>query len=175
MADFLGSLLGSMAGPPRASEKEIAQEEVNVRGEDLWNQVRSVGGDTGWHAFNWLWRIRGLLDRLLGGIGMRRGRRHPTAIRVGDAIDFWRVIAVDPGKRLTLMAEMKLPGSAILEFTVEELQKGSRLTTTAYFHPAGVLGILYWYILAPIHPLIFKGMTRSLARKAVQKFESSVS
>ena len=157
------------------SKKEIAQEEVNVRGEDLWNQVRSVGGDTGWHAFNWLWKIRGLLDRLLGGIGMRRGRRHPTAIRVGDAIDFWRVIAVDPGKRLTLMAEMKLPGSAILEFTVEELQKGSRLTTTAYFHPAGVLGILYWYILAPIHPLIFKGMTRSLARKAVQKFESSVS
>jgi uncharacterized protein YbjT (DUF2867 family) len=150
------------------SKKEIAQEEVDTKPEDLWKQVRAVGGDTGWYAFNWLWKVRGILDRLVGGIGMRRGRRHPTAIRVGDAIDFWRVIAVEPGRRLTLMAEMKLPGSAILEFTVEEINSGSRLTTTAYFHPAGMWGLLYWYLLAPVHPLIFRGMTRALAKKAIK-------
>ena len=150
------------------SKKEIAQEDVGVKPEALWKHVSALGGDSGWHAFNWLWKTRGVIDRLFGGIGMRRGRRHPTAIRVGDTIDFWRVVSVEYGRRLTLIAEMKLPGSAVLEFEVEETQNGSRLTTTAYFHPAGVLGLLYWYVLTPVHPFIFRGMTRALAKKAVQ-------
>jgi uncharacterized protein YbjT (DUF2867 family) len=113
-----------------------------------------------------VWRLRGILDRLLGGAGMRRGRRHPTELRVGDALDFWRVVAIDPGHRLTLFAEMKLPGAAVLEFTVEKRGGASTLHTDARFHPAGVLGLLYWYALTPIHGPLFAGQTRRLCRRA---------
>jgi len=150
------------------SKKEVAHGQAAVTSEAIWNQVRALGGNNGWHALNWLWQLRGVIDRLVGGVGMRRGRRHPTGIRVGDAIDFWRVVAIDEGKQLTLMAEMKLPGSAVLEFNIDEVDDESRLTTSAYFHPAGVLGLLYWYILTPVHPYIFRGMTNALMAKAVQ-------
>jgi hypothetical protein len=150
------------------SKKEVARHQEIVTPEAIWNQVRALGGNNGWHALNWLWQLRGVIDRLVGGVGMRRGRRHPTSIRVGDAIDFWRVIAIDEGKQLTLMAEMKLPGSAVLEFNIDEVDGESRLTTSAYFHPAGVLGLLYWYALTPVHPYIFRGMTNALMTKAVQ-------
>jgi len=108
-----------------------------------------------------------LLDRLLGGVGMRRRRRDPNELRVGDVLDFWRVVQVEPVRRLTLLAEMKLPGRAVLEFQVEALdERRSRLTTEARFHPAGTLGLLYWYSLAPVHPRIFRGMTRMLVARA---------
>lgn len=98
---------------------------------------------------------------------MRRGRRHPTDIRVGDAIDFWRVAAIEPGRRLTLVAEMKLPGSAVLEFEVTPLdERRSLLSTTARFHPSGVWGLLYWYAMVPAHNLIFRRMPRNMARAA---------
>jgi hypothetical protein len=134
---------------------------------DLWRAVSSVGGRAGWPYWNTFWRLRGVLDRAVGGIGMRRGRRHPTELRVGDALDFWRVVAVDEGRRLALVAEMRLPGSAVLEFQVSELEgRGSRLTTIARYHPAGVPGLLYWYVLVPVHARIFHGLTEALVAEA---------
>jgi hypothetical protein len=102
--------------------------------------VSSLGGDTGYYYANPLWRLRGLLDRFVGGPGMRRGRRHPAEVRVGDTVDFWRVAAVEPGRRLTLLAEMRLPGAAVLELEVVPTgARTSRLLTTARFNPSGLL------------------------------------
>lgn len=135
---------------------------------DAWRAVASVGGRAGWPAYGWLWRIRAFLDRLTGGIGFRRGRRHPSDVRVGDTIDWWRVVAVEPGRRLTLLAEMKVPGAAVLELEVRPEGGGtaSTIDATAYFHPAGVWGMLYWLALKPIHGRIFKRLAVSLADRA---------
>jgi hypothetical protein len=111
-------------------------------------------------VFNWAW-IWGILDRLVGGVGLRRGRRHPTEVRVGDALDFWRVEAVEPDRLLRLRAEMKVPGLAWLQFKAEPLEDGStQLIQTAFFAPKGLFGLLYWYGLYPLHSLIFSGMIR---------------
>ena len=129
--------------------------------------VSSLGGDTGYYYANPLWRLRGLLDRFVGGPGMRRGRRHPAEVRVGDTVDFWRVAAVEPGRRLTLLAEMRLPGAAVLE--LEVVPTGARtscLLTTARFHPSGLLGLLYWNALVLAHNRIFRGMPRAIVRRA---------
>ncbi|MFN0094773.1 MAG: SDR family oxidoreductase [Dehalococcoidia bacterium] len=134
--------------------------------EALWAAASSIGGETGYFYANRLWQLRGLLDRAVGGVGMRRGRRHPAQLRVGDAVDFWRVVALEPGCRLTLRAEMRLPGSAILELEVLPDGEGSRLVTTARFHPAGLFGLLYWYSLVPAHNRIFRAMPRAIARRA---------
>ena len=133
-----------------------------------WTAIASVGGSNGWPAFSWLWRIRAILDRIVGGIGFRRGRRHPSNVRVGDTIDWWRVIAVEPGQRLTLLAEMKLPGAAVLELEAQDAQRTgtSTITVTAYFHPAGLWGLLYWLALKPVHGPIFRRLARALARRA---------
>jgi len=122
-----------------------------------------LGGDVGWLYFDWAWRMRGALDRLLGGVGLRRGRRDPDEIRVGDALDFWRVEAVEEGKVLRLRAELKVPGKAWLQFEVQPMENGtSQLNQTAYFAPKGLFGLLYWYILYSIHGLIFSGLIRKL-------------
>lgn len=136
--------------------------------EVAWRAIASVGGRSGWPAYGWLWRIRAILDRLVGGVGFRRGRRHPTEVRVGDAIDWWRVVAVEPGQRLTLLAEMKVPGAAVLELSAEASGdgRGSVITATAHFHPAGVWGMLYWLALIPIHGRIFRNLARELANRA---------
>ncbi len=134
--------------------------------EEAWAEIEAIGGDRGWYYGNALWRLRGLFDRLLGGVGMRRGRRHPRELRAGDPLDFWRVAAVEPGRRLTLVAEMKLPGSAVLELAVGPRESGSTVQLQAHFHPAGVLGLLYWYALWPIHRAMFAGLPRSIARRA---------
>lgn len=136
--------------------------------EAAWTAIASVGGRSGWPAFGWLWRIRAFLDRLVGGVGLRRGRRHPTDVRVGDTIDWWRVIAVEPGQRLTLLAEMKVPGAAVLELEVQpgRAEGTSTITATAYFHPAGLWGLLYWIALVPVHGPIFRRLARALARRA---------
>ena len=111
-----------------------------------------LGGETGWLCMNWAWAVRGFVDRVLGGVGLRRGRRDPHEVRVGDAVDFWRVEAVEPGRLLRLRAEMKLPGRAWLEFRVESADADtSRLTQTAFFAPRGLSGLLYWYLFYPIH------------------------
>jgi uncharacterized protein YbjT (DUF2867 family) len=159
------------AGRPNVSfysKRASAERACTAPASALWSAVVRVGGDEGWH-WDWLWRLRGALDRLLGGAGMRRGRRHPGELRVGDAVDFWRVVAIEPGHRLTLLAEMKLPGAAVLEFTVEDGASGeSTLRTDARFHPAGAVGLLYWYALTPIHGALFAGQTRRLCVQAEQ-------
>jgi uncharacterized protein YbjT (DUF2867 family) len=125
-----------------------------------------VGGDVGYYGFDWAWRLRGLIDTIVGGVGLRRGRRHPTAIRPGDAIDFWRVADVESGVRLELSAEMKLPGDAWLVWEVEATGEGSLLTQSAYFRPRGLGGRLYWYVLLPFHGPIFAGMLKRIAGAA---------
>jgi uncharacterized protein YbjT (DUF2867 family) len=128
--------------------------------------VRRIGGRRGWYAFNWLWRIRGFLDLLVGGVGLRRGRRDPEHVRVGDTLDFWRVEAYEPDRQLRLAAEMKVPGRAWLEFEVEPLATGSTIRQTAIFDPVGLFGLVYWSALYPVHALVFRGMLRGIARAA---------
>ncbi|MXZ62089.1 MAG: SDR family oxidoreductase [Chloroflexi bacterium] len=147
-------------------KRSRAEVHVNAPPEAVWAEVSAIGGDRGWYYANTLWWLRGLLDRLAGGVGMRRGRRHPRDLRVGDTLVWWRVEAVEPGRRLTLLAEMKLPGSAVLEFVVTPVGDGASITTQAHFHPAGMPGLLYWYALWPVHSRIFDGLTRAIAARA---------
>ncbi|MGW8123788.1 SDR family oxidoreductase [Roseivirga echinicomitans] len=127
--------------------------------EDCITKIWSIGGKTGWYYGNWLWKIRGFLDKLFGGVGLRRGRTNPDAINVGDSIDFWRVLYANKNEgRLLLFAEMKLPGEAWLEFKTEE----NKLIQTATFRPLGVAGRLYWYAVLPFHGFIFKGMIKQI-------------
>ena len=130
--------------------------------------VHRIGGATGWYYANWLWRLRGLIDLWSGGVGLRRGRRHPENVAVGDAVDFWRVEAYEPGHRLRLVAEMKLPGRAWLEFEVRPEGDGTSIRQTAVFDPVGLVGLLYWYAVYPLHARVFAGMLRGLALRAVQ-------
>ena len=135
-------------------------EEGNTSIDKIW----AIGGTTGWYYGNWLWKIRGFLDKLAGGVGMRRGRKSDTELISGDALDFWRVlIANKDEKRLLLYAEMKLPGEAWLEFKID---KNDILTQTATFRPLGLMGRLYWYSVLPFHGLIFKGMIKKIAEPA---------
>lgn len=133
--------------------------------------IQRIGGKTGWYYGNWLWRIRGFLDLLVGGVGVRRGRRDPINIRVGDALDFWRVEGFEPGHLLRLRAEMKVPGRAWLEFEVTEHEGGSSVRQTAIFDPVGLFGLAYWYALYPLHQFVFAGMLRNVVR-AGNKFDS---
>lgn len=126
-----------------------------------------IGGRRGWFYATFLWHLRGLLDRLVGGVGMRRGRRHPDELRPGDALDFWRVESVEPGRSLRLRAEMKVPGRAWLVFEVRDEGEGlSRMVQTAVFEPRGLFGVLYWYALYPLHQVIFSGMANEIRRRA---------
>ncbi len=123
-----------------------------------------LGGARGWLYMNWAWQFRGAVDRLVGGVGMRRGRRDPDELRVGDALDFWRVEAVEPGRLLRLRAEMKVPGPAWLEFQALPHGVGqSLIIQTAFFEPKGLSGLIYWYALYPIHAFIFSGLIREVA------------
>jgi uncharacterized protein YbjT (DUF2867 family) len=128
--------------------------------------VQRIGGATGWYYANWLWKVRGFIDLLFGGVGMRRGRRHPEELAVGDTVDFWRVEAYEPGRRLRLAAEMKLPGRAWLEFEVQPDGDGAMIRQTAVFDPVGLLGLLYWYGVYPLHARVFAGTLRGAARAA---------
>ena len=134
--------------------------------EALMKTICSVGGDNGWFAFNWLWAIRGFVDKLLGGVGLRRGRRHPTDLRVGDTIDFFKVTSITEN-RLQLLAEMRVPGHAWLEWNVKKMENGDSLVTQqALFVPKGVLGRAYWYVLLLPHIVIFSRMLNNLVEKA---------
>ena len=152
------------------SKGSEVRTEVDASAESVWDVVVSIGGRRGYYYANFFWRLRGLLDRIVGGVGMRRGRRDPHKVRPGDAIDFWRVVAAEPGKRLTLVAEMKVPGAASLEFDVIERSSNTcTLVSSARFHPAGLPGLLYWYALFPVHHLIFAGMPKAIARRAERR------
>ncbi|MGE3171564.1 MAG: SDR family oxidoreductase [Planctomycetota bacterium] len=149
---FLDRRERGIAAPPRA----------------VFRAVCRVGGGHGWYAADWAWRLRGALDRLVGGPGLRRGRRDPETVGFGEALDFWRVTAIDADRRLELRAEMKLPGEATLTFTIDPEADGarSRLRQTARFKPKGLLGLLYWYAVLPLHGVVFRGMLRGIERTA---------
>lgn len=133
----------------------------------VWRVLSTMGGDTGYFYMDWLWRVREFLDWLVGGAGFSRGRRHPTELRVGDVIDYWTIMVMAPARRLTLHFGMRAPGTGILEFELDpQPDGGTRLTETAYWHPAGFWGLCYWYTLVPFHLFIFKGMTRAIVRRA---------
>jgi len=172
-SDSLASSQGDRPSVMLKSERgmitELRQEEVDAPAEKVFDAFASLGGARGWLYWNWGWRLRGLADRLVGGVGFRRGRRHATEAHVGDAIDFWRVEAVEPDRLLRLRAEMKVPGQAWLQFDVEPQDSGkSLLRQTAFFAPKGLFGLLYWYVLYPVHALILSGMIRNLAKSAEQ-------
>jgi uncharacterized protein YbjT (DUF2867 family) len=137
---------------------------VTVDCDTAFRPIQRIGGPTGWYYANFLWKIRGFMDLLVGGVGLRRGRRDPQELQVGDTLDCWRVEKITPGRELRLFAEMKLPGRAWLEFTVEPSGKGSQVTQTAIFDPTGLFGLAYWYGIWPLHQLVFAGMIRNLAR-----------
>jgi uncharacterized protein YbjT (DUF2867 family) len=133
--------------------------------EQVQKRIWSLGGDRGWFTMNWAWKFRGFLDKLAGGIGLRRGRTHPTRLKVGDALDFWRVLIADEkNRRLLLYAEMKLPGEAWLEFEIIPHEAGGELKQTATFRPNGVWGRFYWYSLYPFHVFIFRQLAKHIAK-----------
>ena len=151
---------------------EQRQRLVQATPGVVYRTFTGLGGERGWLYANWAWRLRGLMDRLIGGVGLRRGRRHPNDVRVGDALDFWRVEAVEPDRMLRLRAEMKVPGDAWLQFEARPQSEGETLLLqTAFFAPKGLSGFLYWYVLYPIHGLIFSGMIRNLVRSAEQELD----
>jgi uncharacterized protein YbjT (DUF2867 family) len=166
---------GALGGSPHV---ELAEVEGLIREsrrtwtpascESVYRVLSSLGGDRGWLFWNWAWRLRGTLDRLTGGPGLRRGRRDPETLLPGDAVDFWRVEAADPPRLLRLRAEMNLPGQAWLQWEVEAENGGARLVQSALFAPKGLSGTLYWKALYPAHKIIFSGMVRRVAREATR-------
>ena len=139
--------------------------EVTFSASDAFEPIRRIGGCAGWYFANALWKVRGFIDLLVGGVGMRRGRRHPTEIRVGDVIDWWRVEDYEPGRRLRLVAEMKLPGRAWLEFEVKEECGHVVIYQVAIFDPIGLSGLLYWYGIWPLHQFVFHGMLQRIVQR----------
>ncbi len=138
---------------------ERRMRTVDAEPQRVFKVFTGLGGEKGWLAFEWAWKLRGILDRLVGGVGFRRGRRSPEDLRVGDALDFWRVEAIKENQLLRLRAEMKVPGKAWLEFQAIPADHGeTQLVQTAYFEPKGLFGLVYWYGLYPIHSLIFSSM-----------------
>jgi len=140
---------------------------VDLPPAPVFRAFTGLGGERGWLYLNWTWQIRGWMDKLVGGVGLRRGRRHPDEIRVGESLDFWRVEAVEPDRLIRLRAEMKLPGKAWLEFqSIPQPDGKTLLTQSAYFAPRGLAGFLYWYFLYAIHSFIFSGLIRKVAERA---------
>ena len=177
--DIDSTWFDALATPEKASLPSLTSREgmiVERRGqvvaaprERVFAEVERVGGDAGWPYANVLWRIRGLVDRMVGGVGMRLGRRDPDHLRVGDALDFWRVEEIRKPALLRLRAEMKVPGRAWLQYEVTPTEGGSRLIQTAFFEPKGLPGLAYWYVLYPVHGLIFRGTVRVLAQRAIRR------
>ncbi len=142
---------------------------VPVPARQAFVPIRRIGGESGWYGSNWLWKLRGALDLLAGGPGMRRGRKNAEYPEVGGTIDFWRVEAYEEGRLLRLRAEMRLPGRAWLQFEVEPDGPGSRVRQTAEFDPLGILGLAYWYVLYPLHHIVFARLLRGIAFLAVRE------
>lgn len=173
------SMAGRIPGDPDWSGGTVftdrREQEIGAPPSVVFQAVCRVGGGHGWYAADWLWRIRGFLDRLVGGPGLRRGRRDPDLVAYGEALDFWRVTDVEPGRRLALRAEMKLPGEALLELDLEPRSEDparrpthTHLTMTARFLPRGLFGLVYWYAVLPLHHVVFRGMLRGICRAAEQ-------
>ena len=149
--------------PEHGVLKDEQRVQFEVPPDDVQNTIWSMGGSQGWLYMNWAWHLRGFIDKLAGGVGLRRGRTSPHHLREGDALDFWRVLIADSKhRRLLLYAEMKVPGEAWLEYKIED----QTLIQTATFRPQGLLGRLYWYVLLPFHKLIFRGMARKIVENS---------
>jgi uncharacterized protein YbjT (DUF2867 family) len=162
-----GSKTGDWAGVRFGNRfVDIRKVLLSVPADRAFAPIKRIGGKRGWYFADGLWKFRGFLDLLAGGVGLRRGRRDPEDLRTGDALDFWRVVAYEPDRRLRLQAEMKLPGRAWLEFEVKSAGKGTEIHQTAIFDPVGLFGLLYWIILYPVHVFIFSGMLRKIAGQA---------
>lgn len=161
---------GAMPGDPDWAGGTLLRDRrerlVGTSTQTLFAACCRIGGRHGWYGTDPLWRVRGGLDRLVGGPGLRRGRRDQEHLNVGDAVDFWRVTTLDPGRRLVLTAEMRLPGEARLEFLVEPTVDGARLVQTASFRPRGIAGILYWYAVLPLHALVFPRLADGICAEA---------
>ncbi|MEV5508363.1 SDR family oxidoreductase [Streptomyces orinoci] len=148
---------------------DVREREAEVTPEALWQVIEGIGGENGWYSFPLAWAVRGWLDRLVGGVGLRRGRRHARRLRIGDSLDFWRVEEIEYGRLLRLRAEMRLPGVAWLEMRVDGNADGPvRYRQRALFHPRGLLGHLYWWSVSPFHAVVFAGMARNVVRAAAR-------
>ncbi|MCE1198119.1 MAG: SDR family oxidoreductase [Marinilabiliales bacterium] len=144
--------------------RDSRSRRISCDPEKVLTKIFSIGGEAGWYYADWIWEIRGFLDKMVGGVGLRRGRRNALELNPGDALDFWRVLIADrENKRLLLFAEMKVPGDAWLEFRIDLREEGFYLTQTATFMPKGLSGRLYWWGLLPIHLIMFRGMIRTIA------------
>ncbi len=159
------SLLEHINVPTNGCFTDKREKEITSTVDQVLNNIWSIGGERGWYYADWLWHIRGFLDKLVGGVGLRRGRTNKSEIHSGDTLDFWRVIAADKvNKRLLLYAEMKLPGEAWLEFKIAEKNGKSFLQQTATFRPKGLLGRVYWYSVLPFHYFVFDGMAENIVK-----------
>lgn len=177
--DLVSTWFDAYAAPDRASLSSVTSAEgmiverrqraVAAPPEVVFAEIERLGGRGGWPYANVLWRVRGMIDRAVGGVGMRLGRRDPDKLRVGDALDFWRVEDVRRPTLLRLRAEMRVPGRAWLQYEVLPAGGGSRLVQTAFFEPKGLPGLVYWYLLYPVHGLIFRGSVRVLAGRAARR------
>jgi len=156
------------AGESLYKDTRVRVTDASIK--NLWAAIEEIGGETGWYGSDFLWYLRGLLDRMIGGVGLRRGRRDPIHLRVGDSLDFWRVESMVPEKSLKLYAEMIIPGKAWLEFKVRKLPNGqSEVIQEASYSPRGLGGQLYWYAVMPFHIFVFPTMIRNLIRSANRK------
>jgi hypothetical protein len=165
---------GLVAGRYAVDKSHLLSDQQVVRvqapAKVVFAEIASIGGANGWYYADWLWEIRGLLDRLVGGVGLRRTVRGEALPEPGGIIDFWRVEEYEAGRRLLLRAEMKVWGKAWLEFAVEEITANSaRLLQTAWYYPRGVMGMVYWYLAFPLHVFVFRGMARAIGRRAEHK------
>ncbi len=166
------SMAGPMPGDPDWSGGTVFRDEREVKidapARAAFRAVCRVGGGNGWYA-NWLWKIRGGMDRIAGGPGLRRGRRHPDTLRFGDALDFWRVVGIERDRKLSLRAEMRLPGEAMLDFEIELVGDNQCvLRQKALFEPRGLFGLLYWYAVLPFHGIVFRGMLADIQKDALR-------
>jgi hypothetical protein len=149
------------AGGSLYTDVRTAESPKDVK--TVWATVQAIGGDHGYSTASWAWEFRGFIDKIFGGVGLRRGRRDPDKLVIGDAVDFWRVEELIPEKLLRLRAEMKMPGLAWLEFRLEKTATGTKVTQTATYAPRGLLGQLYWWVVFPMHGLVFPSMVRNAA------------
>ena len=149
--------------------QDVRTAEVDTSNHEVWKVVEAIGGEHGYFSLDWAWEIRGLMDRAVGGVGLRRGRRDPNTLHVGETLDFWRVEERIPDNLLRLRAEMKMPGKAWLEFKIEKINENKcKLTQRAIFYPKGLAGHAYWWSIIPFHGLVFPGMCRNIAKVAMK-------
>ncbi|MEL7001599.1 MAG: SDR family oxidoreductase, partial [Bacteroidota bacterium] len=162
-SEFNNAFISQVAVPEYGCYKDRKTFEFNEDPEKVLRSIWKIGGERGWYYGNWMWKVRGFIDKLVGGVGLRRGRRNPNDLKSGDALDFWRVLYADKREqRLLLFAEMKVPGEAWLEFKIKKVKGINRLYQTATFRPLGLWGRLYWYLVLPFHGFIFNGMAKNL-------------